>query len=520
MPLAEASTLTDDAQDVHRINRLHAEAYDPTADRTALETLADHCQCYSPIAALEANDPPEALLLDLTGLEHLFPSELRLGRTILRDFNRRGFNAQIAVADTVGAAWGLARFARRRSYDSQAQDTRLTRTKYATSPSTSPQNDKPRPPVSGSFDVAAAFRSGNGQAQLLCAVPSERLGAALDRLPIEALRLPESMLRTLHHLGLDRIGQLETLPRKELAARFDDLLLLRLDQAYGRTGEALAGHYALPELEAERVLEHPTPHRNTIEVVLCDLIARVASQLSQRGMGAIRLDCRLSCAPAEDVGFSVGLFLPTASANHLADLAKTRLERLRLPAAVTRIVVRAAVSASLKLRQKRMFSDETAEPSPCELGKLVERLSSRLGARAVVRPQPTNEAQPEWAYHYRALVGRIDHRRRRQGGGRGGSARRRGSIDGAIKRPLFLLARPAAVSATAVMPDGPPLRFELNGQSYQMACCWGPEQIETGWWRSRMVGRDYYRVETTTGHRFWLFRRLRDRRWFLHGMFE
>jgi hypothetical protein len=34
------------------------------------------------------------------------------------------------------------------------------------------------------------------------------------------------------------------------------------------------------------------------------------------------------------------------------------------------------------------------------------------------------------------------------------------------------------------------------------------------------VGRDYYRVETTTGHRFWLFRRLRDGHWFLHGLFE
>ena len=49
---------------------------------------------------------------------------------------------------------------------------------------------------------------------------------------------------------------------------------------------------------------------------------------------------------------------------------------------------------------------------------------------------------------------------------------------------------------------------------------WGPERIETGWWRGRPVGRDYYGVETASAARFWLFRRLRDGKWFLHGMFE
>ena len=35
-----------------------------------------------------------------------------------------------------------------------------------------------------------------------------------------------------------------------------------------------------------------------------------------------------------------------------------------------------------------------------------------------------------------------------------------------------------------------------------------------------MIARDYYRIETVTGQRFWLFRRLDDGRWFLHRVFE
>jgi len=47
----------------------------------------------------------------------------------------------------------------------------------------------------------------------------------------------------------------------------------------------------------------------------------------------------------------------------------------------------------------------------------------------------------------------------------------------------------------------------------------GPERIETAWWRGPTVRRDYYVVETESGARFWVFRRLRDGGWFLHGMF-
>ena len=34
------------------------------------------------------------------------------------------------------------------------------------------------------------------------------------------------------------------------------------------------------------------------------------------------------------------------------------------------------------------------------------------------------------------------------------------------------------------------------------------------------VARDYYRIETTTGRCYWVFRRLPAGPWFLHGMFD
>ena len=92
-------------------------------------------------------------------------------------------------------------------------------------------------------------------------------------------------------------------------------------------------------------------------------------------------------------------------------------------------------------------------------------------------------------------------------------------------RPLMLRRRSAALAAVSISPDGfgesgRPVRFQLGGRQYRVARCWGPERIETGWWRGRAVGRDYYRVETTKGRHYWLFRRLRDLKWFLQGKFD
>jgi len=57
----------------------------------------------------------------------------------------------------------------------------------------------------------------------------------------------------------------------------------------------------------------------------------------------------------------------------------------------------------------------------------------------------------------------------------------------------------------------------------------GPERICPEWWRAgddneEAQTRDYYRVESTQGLRFWVFREGsygagRMPRWFLHGLF-
>src|SRR5262249_38542822 len=154
-------------------------------------------------------------------------------------------------------------------------------------------------------------------------------------------------------------------------------------------------------------------------------------------------------------------------------------------------------------------------------------------------------AQPEYACRFEPWVQReAKGERRGVRNKRGGmqNEKRKRSAKGAVARSSFLVSRssfhvprsllrppclkPRPVALSAVpsrsqtesrsqpppgntnAPNGPPRRFRWQGQDHAIARFWGPERIETGWWRGRDIRRDYYLVETTTGQRFWLFQNL------------
>jgi protein ImuB len=88
-----------------------------------------------------------------------------------------------------------------------------------------------------------------------------------------------------------------------------------------------------------------------------------------------------------------------------------------------------------------------------------------------------------------------------------------------MMRPLWVFDPPQLIDVVALAIAGPPAMFHYQRRRYRVTGSCGPERIETGWWRGPSSRRDYYRVETESGQRFWLFRDLQDQRWFLHGEF-
>ncbi len=402
------------------------------------------------------------------------------------------------------------------------------------------------------WELPGAWARIFGQQSAAVVVPTGRTAAALSALPIAALRL-EAEIEILAELGIQQIGQLLQLPREALAARFDPQLLLRLDQATGEAAEIIVPHRPPPEITAELELEFPSEDRQTVDTILARLMERISRELAARQRGAIQLECLLANESGETVRFVVGLFRASAQVKHLLELTQMQLERTVLAGlkkgtgtsqqrdergsaspsfgasplfrgAVKGVKLAVLLSAPLEAWQPELFESSHREGRR-QVAQLVDRLSNRLGREAVVQATPQPDAQPELAFRYEPLAGRVQQK---ANAGKSTSRRApsRKKTEPAesprwklLPRPLRLESKPIRLDVVSVVPDGPPIQFHLDGIE-RVARAWGPERIQTGWWRGRYVQRDYYRIETATGRRFWLFRRLGDEQWFLHGAFD
>jgi len=258
--------------------------------------------------------------------------------------------------------------------------------------------------------------------------------------------------------------------------------------------------------------------RNTDDFpALPTMLASSLAENRRRHPGRVRPDAPYQVGTFR---FEVGLYEPIASAEDLFALAWLQVQRHFFSAPVATIRVVAIGAAALEYRQGDLFGQDRPDARR-GLARLIDRLAARLGREAVLGVRLAADAQPERAYRYEPLAGRKKGTdafcAQSAPGEKGLSGKRR--MSPFSPRPL-LLPRPVPLRSATSTLGNVPMRFEEHSQTHRVAAAWGPERIETGWWRGRGIARDYYRVETSQGHRLWLFRRLNDGKWFLHGRFQ
>ncbi len=463
MPIAEAKSL---------LRELVIERYEQLADSVALRKLAEMCDRFSPCVALEEGEEPASLLLDISNLAHLLGSDVRLAKRVDKFFTSRKYYVQITVADTIALAWAVAHFL----------------------PTLEPPLQSPAIMPSGQLASANEFR------------PS-----ILDQLPVESLRIAHDTADLLHRLGIETVGQLSALPRESLSSRFGEQLLLRLDQLTGAAPEVLVSYRGLAALEAGCALEQPTTDRTALLHVLSQLVEQLAGHLSARDQGAVLLVCKLGYAKGKPVLVRIGLVEPSASARQFMELIGLHFETVVLTDEVVRVEIHAAVVGGLSERQHELFVDQWPS-APHQLAVLINRLSSRLGDAQVVRPQLRPSPLPERAFRYLPANSEPTS-----------PSRKKPASDSdpssVAPRPLLLYPDPRRVEVMSVAPDGIPQVIQLDSRRERIVQHWGPERIETLWWRGPSVRRDYYRIATESGEHWWIFRQLTDGQWFLHGIF-
>jgi protein ImuB len=470
MPVAEAMAIQPQLSTVEE---------DPDRDRSALQQLAEWAGRYSPIVGLEEGPAPESLLLDVTGCANCFHGEDRLADRATREPHvffphregkARGWKARVAIAGSVGAAWALAHYGN---------------TPYVVQPA-----------------------------------DTEKV---LSGLPVAALRLPAAEIEALGKLGIEQIGALASLPRAGIATRFGPIVLQRLDQAMGRSAEVITPQLSLLDPEACYSFDYPTDRIELVNQALEPLIEKIHSILESRNQGARQVECWLYHEIAESTRIEVSLYRPSRSASHIGSLLRIRLEQLRLDEPVSALRLRVPLAELLSDSQTE-FLDTQNWRDERTLSALIDRLSSRLGVEAVNRPLLIPDPQPEYACRFHPMTQVQTPARKATAESEKARTRAKTSPEfessRLLYRPLRLWSSPQPVHAVSLVPDGPPLRFNWQGEEYRVVHTWGPERIETGWWRGCDIHRDYFVVATHLGTRFWLFRRHEDGRWFLHGSFD
>jgi len=466
MPLADARAMYP---------RLLVEHADDTADQNLLDAIADWASRYTPLVGVSA---PNGVMLDITGCAHLFGGEETMRKDIARRLATQGFAARAAVAGTVGAAWGIARY---------------------------------------------------GKASV---VADEALRETLLPLPLATLRLDADQIDALARVGLKRIADIEGRPRAPLAARFGAILLRRLDQALGLLEEPITPRLPLPPYIAERCYAEPVTQEDSFLQTIEHLAGDLATRMEQRGDGARSLQVALYRVDGAVRRLSVATSKPLRDTRALCRLFKERFSSLtdELDPGFGFDLVRLSVTTAEKTQtqQKDIVSNANGGD---DITHLIDRFGVRFGLRRVMRFALQETHIPEFA-----VVPAVAFPPPLQRGRgtvatatvEGGSVSAPQQDADGPTRPMRLFEHPEEIDAVAEVPDGPPAHFRWRRVAHEVARAEGPERIAMEWWRDdkgRTLTRDYFRVEDREGRRFWLYREgLYGRetarpRWFVHGVF-
>jgi protein ImuB len=434
---------------------------EPEADAAALTALVDWCVRYSPAVAADA---PDGLFLDISGVAHLWGDEAEL----MADFRDRlaanGLAFRLAVADTAGAAWALAH-----------------------------------------YGADGTIAPPGGQAELL------------KPLPPAALRLDSDAAAQIARLGLRRLEQILGLPRAPFGRRFGAAALDRLDQALGRSAEALAFRRPPTPWMARLAFFEPISVPDDMARVTTDVTAKLCARLDAEGQGARRFEIAFHRVDGQALPLTVGLALAGRDARRISRLFHPKLETVDPGFGIECVTICAYDVEPVSGRQTRLEAS-LAPAVEDGLAPLVDRLANRLGPERVWRAAPVESHVPELSVGREPALGAPESEAR--------------PWDREAPRPVRLFRRPEPLEdVTSLLPDEPPRRFRWRGRLYDVARAEGPERIGDEWWKreigdvSILDARDYYRVEDAQGSRFWVFRAglygdpEAPPKWWLHGLF-
>ncbi|SKB96921.1 protein ImuB [Parapedobacter luteus] len=303
-----------------------------------LKALGLWCIRYTPVVAV---DPPDGLILDISGCAHLWGGERDYLALIVSRLRSRGFHTRIAIAGTIGTAWAMARF---------------------------------------------------GKATPIIANGSE-IGTLMP-LPPAALRLEPETVDRLQKLGLRTIGSFLHMPPSVLRRRFGDRILSRLRQALGQEDEHIVPLRPIPPYEERLHCLEPICTAIGIEIAIKKLLESLCKRLSGEGRGlrtAILKCCRIDGKIAQ---VAIGTSRATANIPHLLRLFKLKIPKIEPALGIELFILEVPKVEDTDPVQEALWSSSPGLEET-SLAELIDRLKGKEGTRAIYRYLPDEHYWPD-----------------------------------------------------------------------------------------------------------------------------
>ncbi len=304
-----------------------------------IRALGLACIRFTPVVAM---DNPDGLLMDASGCAHLWGGELAYLEAIEKCLRKWGYAARAAMADTIGAAWALARYGENK-----------------------------------------------------CIAPGAQT-KAMQQLPPQALRLEETVITKLLQLGLQPIGRFMAIPRRVLRRRFGPSLLERLDQALGFTMEYLEPlEPPVPYAERLPCLE-PIVNEKGIGIAIEQLLEKICERLTKEGKGVREAVLRCFRVDGHIQQIQINTTRPSVQPKHLQKLFELKINTLQPDLGFELFILEATRVDDADAEQQRIWDGGSSDKTV--LAELLDRIEGKLGKGLIHRYQPAEHYWPERSY--------------------------------------------------------------------------------------------------------------------------
>lgn len=307
-----------------------------------LNKLGEWCIRFTPVVAV---NQPDGLLLDATGCSHLWGGDQNYLNDITKRLTTLGYQVRVAIADTIGAAWAVARFGR----------------------------------------------------NSLIVQPTVQIEALLS-LPPECLRIETIVADRLHRLGLHRVGQFISMPRSTLRKRFGQPFLDRIDQAIGREPEIIQPVQPLEPYQERLPCMEPIVTATGIGIALEQVLTTLCQRLhnEQKGLRTAVFKCYR--VDGKTVQISIATNRPSCNVKHLFKLFSLKIPTIEPDLGIELFVIAAAVVEDHIPQQEKFWDTAGGGLEDIRLAELVDRLAGRVGADAITRYLPDEHYWPERSF--------------------------------------------------------------------------------------------------------------------------